>query len=350
MRLFRTIAGLLAASALLAVASVPVTTVGGDMTASAAAMRSGQPAGVAKAQRKARLIRHRHRMQRRRALRRWRIASRRRAQTSQRLARKRLENRRRTGIGKATAVGSVRKKRTPTAESPASQSTTTTTTAATSDLFFDGSEIADFALLQAAPGAITEVSDPLGSGEQGFKLTVDESDVYPVTPTENPRAQALSPSIIDPGSEIWLKTKFMLPSDFPAVPGWMSLVSIYGPPFDGSSPWRIGIDGNELRWQRNGTYGYDIPWRMPIVRGRWISVLLHERFAADGWVEMWIDGERITFPNGTQRLQMQTVDSSNDGGANHAKIMNYREAGMFDSSTVYFGSLKLGKTRASVEG
>jgi hypothetical protein len=30
--------------------------------------------------------------------------------------------------------------------------------------------------------------------------------------------------------------------------------------------------------------------------------------------------------------------------------MQYREAGMFNLASVYFGSLKLGLTRASVEG
>jgi hypothetical protein len=247
---------------------------------------------------------------------------------------------RRYSVGHAVAIGAAAR----------SQSSSSGSSSSLGDLLFSGSRIADFAQLQAAPGAISEVLDPLGSGESTFMMTVSDNDVYPVTPTENPRAQALSPPIVQPGDEFWLRTKFMLPADFPRVSGWMSLVSIYGPPFDGSSPWQIGVGDNEIHWQRNGTYGYDVPWQMPLTKGRWISVLLHERFATDGWVEMWIDGQQVTFPGGAQRLDMQTVDSSNDGGANHAKIMQYREAGMFDSATVYFGSLQVGVTRASVEG
>jgi hypothetical protein len=150
----------------------------------------------------------------------------------------------------------------------------------------------------------------------------------------------------------------MLPTDFPEVDGWLCLSQIYGPPFDGSSPWQLGIRGNDLMWQRNGTYDYDIPWQMPLPKGRWVDVLVHQRFASDGWVEMWIDGQQVTFfqdssynpsdAGPTPRLEMATVDSSNDGGANHAKIMQYREAGLFDSATVYFGSLLVGTTRASV--
>jgi hypothetical protein len=224
---------------------------------------------------------------------------------------------------------------------------------------FNGDSIGDFAQVQSAPRAISEVPDPLGSGETVFKLTVNDKDVYPVTPTENPRAQALSPSLIEPGDEFWLETKFMLPQDFPTVPGWMSLVSIYGPPFQGSSPWQIEVSGDEINWQRNDTYRYDVPWRMPLAKGRWVSILLHERFAADGWVEMWVDGEKVTFfPAGNynpdahqpaELLEMATMDSSNNGGANSAKIMQYREEGMFSSASVYFGALKLGESRASVE-
>jgi hypothetical protein len=47
---------------------------------------------------------------------------------------------------------------------------------------------------------------------------------------------------------------------------------------------------------------------------------------------------------------MKTMDSSNDGGPNSAKIMQYREAGMFETGTVYFGALTLGDSRESVGG
>lgn len=221
---------------------------------------------------------------------------------------------------------------------------------------FTGAKIKDFAEIQAAPGAITEVADPLGSGQTVLKMTVSDKDVAPITPTENPRAQALSPDIIHSGDEFWLATKFLLPSDFPtSVPGWLSLIAIYGPPFGGSGPWEVEVSGSNISWTRNRTYNFDTPWQMPIVRGRWINVLLHERFASNGFVEMWIDGQPVTFFPGkstaAQKLVMATMDSSNNGATgNAAKILNYRKVGMFPSITVYFGALRVGKTRASVAG
>lgn len=228
------------------------------------------------------------------------------------------------------------------------------------NLLFDGAQVRDFGLIQAAPGAITEVPDPAGSGETVLELSVDDGDVAPITPTENPRAQALSPGLIDEGDEFWLSTKFMLPEEMPSIPDWLGLVSVYGAPFDGPGPWCLEVNENEFRWQRNGNYDWDIPWRAPLVKGEWVTVLTHERFGSDGFVEMWIDGEPITFFEDdeynfndhapTTRLEMETMDSSNYAAPNAAKIEQYRKVGMFESASVYFGALKLGTTRAAVEG
>lgn len=230
-----------------------------------------------------------------------------------------------------------------------------------SDVLFEGNRVSDFWIDHSAPAAISETADPTGSGARVMKMTVDDGDVFPITPTENPRAELLSPGLIDAGEEIWLQTEFFIPADYPTVPsgGWVSLVSFYGAPFNGPSPWRIELAGERIQWQRNGTYDYDVPWQAPMPRGRWTTVLVHERFAADGFVEMWIDGQRIDFFDSgtynpsrqtpTSRLEMATMDASNGAGPNSAKIMQYRRQGMFDSGSIYFGPLRLGTTRAAVE-
>ncbi len=228
--------------------------------------------------------------------------------------------------------------------------------------FFDGARISDFWINHSASGAVSEASNPAGGSEKVIKMTVSDKDVYPITPTENPRAELLSPALITAGKEVWLKTKFFIPTDYPTVPngGWVSLVSFYGAPFEGASPWRVELCGNTIQWERNGTYGYDVPWQTPLEKGRWYTVLTHELFAKNGFVEMWINGQKISFFSSggynphriapTEKLAMATMDSSNDEGANSAKIMQYRKLGMFNSGTIYFGPLELGETHASVEG
>ena len=84
--------------------------------------------------------------------------------------------------GKAVALKPARALRAPRPRSatPASQSS--------SDLLFYGDQVSDFAMNQSAPDAVSEVADPAGGGQGAFEMTVDDSDVAPVTPTADPRA------------------------------------------------------------------------------------------------------------------------------------------------------------------
>ena len=234
-------------------------------------------------------------------------------------------------------------------------------TSSASDLLFRGTKIRDFHENQSAPGAVTEVPDPAGSGAQVFKMTVRNSDVYPLTPTADPRAQLTSPAIIDPGEEFWWSGKFYLPADFPSsIPGWLTVMEgPYGRPFDGTPPWHLELNGTTLRWQRNDTYNWDIPWQVPLTKNSWVNVMVHERFGDSGWVEMWINGTQVTFfgagsynprhePTG-ERLTMATRDHTNDESGNFTVIQSYRKAGMFDTVSLFQGPMAIGKTRASVE-
>lgn len=227
---------------------------------------------------------------------------------------------------------------------------------------FKATHLSDFWVSHSASGALSEVPDPAGSGESVFQMTVGDQDVYPVTPTENPRAELISPPIIKPGDEFWSNSKFYLPSNFPSsVPGWLTVLEgPYGRPFNGTPPWHIEVTGEHIQWSRNGTYNWDVPWQMPLVKNSWVSVMVHEKFATNGWIEMWVNGQQVNFfgsgtynPNNvspTQRLEMQTMDASNDGGPNSMYLQSYRKVGMFSSVTLDEGPLTIGTTRSSVEG
>lgn len=238
-----------------------------------------------------------------------------------------------------TAIGSKK-----VAQKPKAQS------ASIPGLLFNGSRLSDFDALEEAPGAFKEVADPLGGGETVFQVDVNERDVAPITPTSNPRAQALSPDIIKLGDEFWLQTKFMIPTNYPYVSDWMSLIGIYGAPYGGPGPWVVEVVENRLQWMRNGNYNWDVPWSMPLIKGSWVTILMHQRFASDGWIEMWVNGQQVNFFGRESRLAMQTADGSNSGAPNSARISQYREAGQFETGTLYFGALKLGLTRESVGG
>jgi hypothetical protein len=231
-------------------------------------------------------------------------------------------------------------------------------------LLFAGTRIGDFAANQSAPGAVREVPNPRGGAGRVLALTVHDGDVAPVTPTENPRAQLLSPDLIQPGRTFWLSTAFLVPRSFPRVSSWLTLTSVYGPPATGSGPWDLAIDaapagGDLLMLRRGGEYHEDIPWAVPVPRGRWTRATVHERFARHGFIELWIDGHQVTFfarspynPLGiapTTRLRMATQGATNGGGPNAVKIMQYRRRGQFKVGTIFFAGLLIGTSRASVE-
>jgi hypothetical protein len=225
---------------------------------------------------------------------------------------------------------------------------------------FLGNTIRSFYLNNSEPGAVTEVPDPAGSGQTVFKFSIGDTDKTQGS-TPNPRGELLSKPNISAGDEFWWSMKFFLPADFPAsTPGWVNLVQLFGGQANGSPPFHLEAEHGVIKWQRNATYGFDIPWQMPQVNDQWVTVMVHERFASNGFVEMWIDGNQVTFfasslvnPNGvapTTRLQMETMDSSNNAGPNSLYLQQYRLRGMYPTLTTYEGPMLIGPTRASVGG
>jgi hypothetical protein len=248
------------------------------------------------------------------------------------------------------------------------------------EILFEGSALSDFMLLQqCVPGRITEVLDPLGSGKTVMSFAPHSTDVMEneecgpkAAPTENPRANALSPNFIEPGEEFWVRARLMIPASFSEFEGggWMTLMEIYGDPSEGPSPWKTEVRpieeggtfyGDFFYHQRNATYEYDIPWFEELHAGSWVEILLHEKFATEGFIEEWFNGAQEHFfgaetlwnplgePEAT-KLNMETRDSSNDGEANSIRIGQYRREESFVPSPTYFEFVKAGMTKASVGG
>lgn len=207
---------------------------------------------------------------------------------------------------------------------------------------------------------ITVVPDPvLGARRQVMRFTVEDDDIGP---TRDPRAQVETPAVLEGGDEVWIGWSTLFPEDWPSrlPPGgsaWLTLSELYGPPFDGAAPVKIGMRSGApaVTWQRNGSYDWDVAWEQgPVLRERWYDFVLRVRLSDDpaiGFVELYLDtgdGWQQQSLRGRDRLHMRTLDDANGGGANYHKLALYRQRGLFPVLTVYHAEHRVGGSFAAV--
>ena len=206
------------------------------------------------------------------------------------------------------------------------------------------------------PERISVVDDPvLGASRKVMKFTVYDSDTGP---TDNPRAQVETAKSWGEGADIYVGWSTLFPTGWPAqlAPGgatWITLEEVYGEPYAGASPVKLGMRSGTpaLTIQRNTSYNWDIPWEKgPIQDNRWYDFVLHEKLSQDpsvGFVEMWMNtgaGYQRQSLLGQDTLHMKTLDGANNGGLNYSALKLYRQKGMFDVLTVYQAEHKVGTT------
>ena len=208
------------------------------------------------------------------------------------------------------------------------------------------------------PQRIRVVNDPvLGAVRKVLRFRVGRADAGL---TENPRAQLETPYDFEQGDDRYIGFSVNLPRDFPTqLPrgGWVTLGSMaYGPPYAGPGPIalrvqnRVGGGGAELRWQRNDTYDFDIPWTGPRVadtRGRWIDFVVRTKLHEDpevGFVQLWMNtgsGWRAQSLAGRRRLRMRTYDESNGRGHNNTRLSLYYRKDIPGPLTVFHGPARV---------
>lgn len=145
--------------------------------------------------------------------------------------------------------------------------------------------------------------------------------------TENPRAQLLSPGIIEPGgvyqAAVGIKVPTgALPAAFPAGSWGVTLVQPnYGPPYAGASPLRIWLhdaDLVELVYVPESV-------SVPLVREKWMDFEIAFEHAADGWVSFALNGETLV-----PQTSCATVNATNRIGPCSLYIDAYMAAGTSD--------------------
>jgi hypothetical protein len=211
---------------------------------------------------------------------------------------------------------------------------------------------------QSCPDGVTVVSNPTGARGYAAKFTVSDTSTdanCPLVPTENPRAQLVGPGMFKPGDDRYIAFSTFFPAGFPTTTDWFQIAEIYGAPWGGSPPIGIDVVGNRLTLD-TGMAHHGAIWTSStdIAKGTgWEDIVLHVKFSTDpsvGFVELWRNGVRQTFTDGSQRFYYDTlVPGVNDGSPNSLILNEYR-SGSTPMGTVwlYHADVKVGTSYASV--
>ena len=209
-------------------------------------------------------------------------------------------------------------------------------------------------MIRAWSDRLTTSSNVARKGDYSAKFTVNDEDVAPLTPTENPRAQVQKNDLFCEGDERYIATSVYFPNDFPRLPngGWLIFASHgFREPWKGSAPGKFLVDsGDVLAYGRDENYGNDNVWTTNLARGEWTDLVVRVKFSTNpdvGFVEIWKNGQQQTLENGSTRMSYATLKPGQNGcGALHRS--SYREKGMFEWATLYQDEVKVGSSYEAV--
>jgi Polysaccharide lyase len=226
-------------------------------------------------------------------------------------------------------------------------------------LLFNGTNKSAWPVDQSATTArIRKVSNPIGSGT-ALRFQTYNGDVFPLTPTTNPRAQLLAPLSNSPGVQFWESYEVYVPTNFPLAAthhGWISLGSpAFGPPWAGTPSVELAIVDGDFRFQRNG-YAADpwqIAWQTPVVEGRWVRFTWHVLLSRAGYVQLYMNNAPLELADGSATsttLYMPVIDQSNYEGPWISQLAVYYKHNMAPKVTLYFRDFQIAKTEALAAG
>jgi hypothetical protein len=225
-------------------------------------------------------------------------------------------------------------------------------------ILFDGSSLSSWWLNQSAtPTRVQIVPDPDGAANTAQQFTTYNTDVYPLTPTANPRSQLVTPTtVLTPGNTYWESFEVFVPQNFTFLSnGWVSLeTAAFGYPYAGSPPVELSTENGDFRFQRNGfaPTPWQIAWSTPVVKGQWYRFTWHFLFSAAGWVELYVNDVQQRLKVGTtsvSQLPIAMLDPTDSTGPWISDEQLYYELGNYQSTSVYFKNFKIATTQAAAE-
>jgi hypothetical protein len=210
-------------------------------------------------------------------------------------------------------------------------------------------------LLQSAAAA----SPGTDNASSAFSLTANNADIYPLTPTDNPRAQLITPTnIVSAGSNFWESYEVYVPTNFPLAltyQGWVTIGSpFYGAPFTATPPVNLMIMNGMWHWATDhyAPGGAHLLWSQPVAVGQWTRFTWHIIASQDGFAELYINGNPVTVTykgESTQGFNFPVIDPVDDAGPWFSQLAVYMQANIFPSLTLYFNDFKIATTQSAAQ-
>jgi Polysaccharide lyase len=177
---------------------------------------------------------------------------------------------------------------------------------------------------------VREGDNPIGFGDRAMvALSTDESE----------------------GDARWYSWSTLFPDDFPRLPAWQVVTEWHstedGPPSIG---FYVEYDTLVLQVNRHAAPGEPIDvvqiWRGPLRRGAWRRIKMRVGWSGSderGTVELWVDGVRQRFDDGSLRRRIRTLYPGYD---NYWEMGYYRRSGRTPTGVVYHDAFRTSEATA----
>jgi Polysaccharide lyase len=233
---------------------------------------------------------------------------------------------------------------------------TGTTPVVTGTTLFSGSAVTGWLNQSANASRVTVVQDPDAASDSVLQFNVFNSDIAPLTPTGNPRAQLITHNgVVTQNQPFWESYEVYIPASFPTsltYNSWIALGSpFYGAPWNGSPSVELQIENGDFIWRTNA-YSQkpgSILWQSPVVTNQWVRFTWYVNPAIDGFAELYVNGQPLTVTyNGHTGagVDIPVIDATNDTGPWESQLSVYMEHNVFSELTMYFKNFTIATTQA----
>ena len=217
-----------------------------------------------------------------------------------------------------------------------------------------------FEALEKAPGNVSLVSDPLGQFGTVYRYDTWDDPAYDKERCESRGTRVNGSNFrLAYNNEYWIGWREMW-NPMPTSGSWVAFWQMHGYGVTGQGAPLVlkCVNGDGNLYMQNGANGVDnLFWHVPFKTGVWQGFVVHVFLSTNpavGYVELWYNGAKQTFNNGSQKLFCPTwdnVDGKWQDSYNLLKWGVYRSAtlnGDGDAST-FMSDAKIGTSYADVD-